>query len=318
MSLENFKGFQKKTKIDFSPGINLIYGKNSAGKSSIIQAIRLLKQSLSIKGSPCNFHMVVPSYMRIAGSLTFQEGFLGIINKKDLSKDLTIGIGSYGRGYISKERRKFRRERFGEHIFSNKNNKKFPDIKQINIDKKEVIEDSNSLKNKATFLNLVFKKKQKFKKDKLAKLLTLSLRSRSRGEGIDVDRLLKAYKNKAPNLLEEDLYFQFLDVKNSKFKFGRHDEAYNKIMDDLNKYRKIINKNIDFGLSEQIGLSGSQISLLLKKGKDKKLRDKYFNAGEFSLIKHNELKSLRNFVNSKNFTNKEKFISFLYKDYKKN
>ena len=116
LSLENFKGFQKKTKIDFSPGINLIYGKNSAGKSSIIQAIRLLKQSLSIKGSPCNFHMVVPSYMRIAGSLTFQEGFLGIINKKDLSKDLTIGIGSYGRGYISKERRKFRRERFGEHI----------------------------------------------------------------------------------------------------------------------------------------------------------------------------------------------------------
>jgi energy-coupling factor transporter ATP-binding protein EcfA2 len=88
LSLENFKGFEKKTNLEFSPGINLIYGRNSAGKSTIIQSLRLLKQSLYIKSSPCNFHLVVPSFMRIPGSLAFPEGFSGLINKKDLSKDL--------------------------------------------------------------------------------------------------------------------------------------------------------------------------------------------------------------------------------------
>jgi len=317
LSLENFKGFSNKAKLEFSPGINLIYGINSSGKSSIIQAIRLLKQSLHILNSPCPFHLVVPSYMRISGSLTFPEGFLGIINKKDLSKDLTIGIGSYGRGYISKKR-KYRRERFIEHIFSNKNNKKFPDIKQINIDKKELFEDSNSLKNEPTFLNLVFKKKQKFKKDKLAKLLTdVWSSSQRRGGGYNVLGLLKFYKDKASNISEHDLCFQFLDIKNSKFNFGTYDAAYNKIMSDLKKYRNSINKNIDFGMSEPKGLSGHQITQLLKKGKSKKMGKTFFNAGEFSYIGRSKLKSLKNFVNSKGFTDKKKFKNFFYKDFKK-
>ena len=58
LTLNNFKGFQNKTELNFSPGVNLIYGKNSAGKSSIIQSIRLLKQSLYISGSQCNFHLL--------------------------------------------------------------------------------------------------------------------------------------------------------------------------------------------------------------------------------------------------------------------
>ena len=49
LSLENFKGFEKKINLEFSPGINLIYGRNSAGKSTIIQSLRLLKQSLYIR-----------------------------------------------------------------------------------------------------------------------------------------------------------------------------------------------------------------------------------------------------------------------------
>ena len=37
--LENFKGYRKKTIVNLSSGINVIYGKNSAGKSSIIQSV---------------------------------------------------------------------------------------------------------------------------------------------------------------------------------------------------------------------------------------------------------------------------------------
>jgi hypothetical protein len=43
--LENFKAFSERQRIPFAP-ITLIYGTNSAGKSSIIQALLLLKQSV--------------------------------------------------------------------------------------------------------------------------------------------------------------------------------------------------------------------------------------------------------------------------------
>jgi len=44
LSLENFKGFGKRTRIPFAP-ITLIFGENSAGKSSILHSLNLLKQT---------------------------------------------------------------------------------------------------------------------------------------------------------------------------------------------------------------------------------------------------------------------------------
>lgn len=44
-SIENFKVFSKKVDLKFSP-ITLIYGPNSSGKSSIIQSLIVLKESL--------------------------------------------------------------------------------------------------------------------------------------------------------------------------------------------------------------------------------------------------------------------------------
>ena len=44
LELENFKAFGSRTKISFAP-ITLIFGENSAGKSSILQALNLLKQT---------------------------------------------------------------------------------------------------------------------------------------------------------------------------------------------------------------------------------------------------------------------------------
>ena len=42
----NFKGFKENQEIEFVPKVNLIFGKNSTGKSSIFQTIRLFRQSL--------------------------------------------------------------------------------------------------------------------------------------------------------------------------------------------------------------------------------------------------------------------------------
>lgn len=46
--IENFKAFQSRTVINFAP-ITLIYGRNSSGKSSIIQSLLLLRQSLNLQ-----------------------------------------------------------------------------------------------------------------------------------------------------------------------------------------------------------------------------------------------------------------------------
>ena len=45
--LNNFKSFfsNKIIEIKFAPRITLLFGRNSAGKSSIIQAIKLMEQS---------------------------------------------------------------------------------------------------------------------------------------------------------------------------------------------------------------------------------------------------------------------------------
>ena len=45
IELENFKAFGKRARIPFAP-ITLIFGENSAGKSTILQALNLLKQTL--------------------------------------------------------------------------------------------------------------------------------------------------------------------------------------------------------------------------------------------------------------------------------
>ena len=50
LELENFKAFGKRARIPFAP-ITLIFGENSAGKSSILHALYLLKQTIESRES---------------------------------------------------------------------------------------------------------------------------------------------------------------------------------------------------------------------------------------------------------------------------
>ena len=45
LRIENFKAFAEEQRIPIRP-ITLLFGKNSSGKSSILQALLLLKQTL--------------------------------------------------------------------------------------------------------------------------------------------------------------------------------------------------------------------------------------------------------------------------------
>ena len=45
LTIENFKGIREPVRVEFKP-ITLLFGPNSAGKSTILQSILLLKQTL--------------------------------------------------------------------------------------------------------------------------------------------------------------------------------------------------------------------------------------------------------------------------------
>ena len=72
LELENFKAFGERARIPFAP-ITLIFGENSAGKSTILQALYLFKQTIeraANTGCTCYYLM---TYNEIVDLGNFQE-----------------------------------------------------------------------------------------------------------------------------------------------------------------------------------------------------------------------------------------------------
>src|SRR5215468_9175539 len=85
IDLENFKAFGQRTRIDLAP-ITLIFGQNSAGKSSILQSLSLLKQTREARDSGA------PLLTRAEGGITDLGSFQELLFDHDLSRTLTIGL----------------------------------------------------------------------------------------------------------------------------------------------------------------------------------------------------------------------------------
>ena len=93
VQIHNYKGFKENQKIEFAPKVNLIFGKNSTGKSSIFQSIRLFRQSYASKGlTPINFE--IPEDFKGKGGINLDINYPGVINELDIKKKLTLGIGT--------------------------------------------------------------------------------------------------------------------------------------------------------------------------------------------------------------------------------
>ena len=92
LELENFKAFGKRARIPFAP-ITLIFGENSAGKSTILQALNLLKQTRESREIGA---LLLPrSDNGIVDLGSFQE----IIFDHDLERTLSIRVETkVGRG----------------------------------------------------------------------------------------------------------------------------------------------------------------------------------------------------------------------------
>jgi predicted ATPase len=85
IELENFKAFGERNRIEFAP-ITLIFGENSAGKSSILQALSLLKQTREARD---NGAVILP---RTGGGIVDLGGFLEMVFDHDLNRDVVIRL----------------------------------------------------------------------------------------------------------------------------------------------------------------------------------------------------------------------------------
>ena len=85
LELENFKAFGERARIPFAP-ITLIFGENSAGKSTILQALNLLKQTRE------NRDVSAPLALRVENGIVDLGSFQEMIFDHDLKRTLSIRI----------------------------------------------------------------------------------------------------------------------------------------------------------------------------------------------------------------------------------
>ena len=87
--VNNFKGIEDNNKpIKFAKKITLLFGKNSAGKSSILQAIKLIQQSLENEND-----LVLNPSKSYQGGIFFPS-YKDLVSKGDLNKSISLGITS--------------------------------------------------------------------------------------------------------------------------------------------------------------------------------------------------------------------------------
>lgn len=83
IEIENFKGIGEKQEIDMAP-ITLLFGPNSAGKSTILQSLHYLREILE-RNNP-------DPDQTIAGGLTDLGGFATLVHEHDLSLPIKIRV----------------------------------------------------------------------------------------------------------------------------------------------------------------------------------------------------------------------------------
>lgn len=83
VEIENFKGIGTKQSIDLAP-ITLLFGPNSAGKSTILQALHYLREILERQNPDPD--------QTIAGGLTDLGGFSALVHNHDLTLPISIKV----------------------------------------------------------------------------------------------------------------------------------------------------------------------------------------------------------------------------------
>jgi hypothetical protein len=90
ITIENFKAVRSKCRIEFRP-ITLLFGPNSAGKSTILQALQFMREILERRN-------VNPDKTMDGGENMDLGGFANLVHRHDISRPITIRIDRFGAG----------------------------------------------------------------------------------------------------------------------------------------------------------------------------------------------------------------------------
>ena len=102
VKISNIKAFKENNEIELAPMINLVFGKNSSGKSTINQSLRLFRQSFGLnKLTPFNYES--PPELRGKGGLDIDVGYSGLVNNGNIDKNISLGVETGI--YLQKEQR---------------------------------------------------------------------------------------------------------------------------------------------------------------------------------------------------------------------
>ena len=102
LELENFKAFGERAKIPFAP-ITLIFGENSAGKSTILQSLNLLKQTAESREVGA---LLLP---RAENGIVDLGSFQELLFDHDLKRTLSIRVEADGRDSFRRSRYRAKR-----------------------------------------------------------------------------------------------------------------------------------------------------------------------------------------------------------------
>jgi AAA15 family ATPase/GTPase len=294
--LDNFKGYGKNTEIELCEGVNLIYGKNSAGKSSVIQALRLIRQNLLVINTSVPFVPIAPLNLGLAGKIQFPEGIEGVIFAKDKKRILKLGV----------------------EIKTNFDNK--DDINKRTLVHSFLVPSKNS-STRADF-NSIEMKFTKTLKDKLINDTHIKInlgRKKVFNNKSKVAKFLENISNFSGPFSRNELGYKFDNTENSPIDdVYVHENGYidslklsliKKIFDEINKdFEK--NKNKILKYLSAVYLKPKNFN----KKKDNLDAYKIIRERDASVVEISRVKKLLNFVKSNNFNNFNKFNDFFVND----
>ncbi|GAA5172390.1 AAA family ATPase [Viridibacterium curvum] len=120
IALKNFKGFSEEVRIDLRP-ITLLFGANSAGKSTILQALQYVREILERNN-------LNPDRTLQGGEAVDLGGFLNLVCGRDPAKRIEIEIGMDLRGESFPE---ITPESFDEWVASNETHDFYSELYEI-------------------------------------------------------------------------------------------------------------------------------------------------------------------------------------------
>ena len=296
--IENFKGYGKNTIVNLSSGINLIYGKNSAGKSSIIQSIRLIRQSLLLRNSNTPFVPLPPTDLTLVGNIQFPEGIEGLVYAKDKSREVKLGL-EIKRKYFSPDSTVFNTMIHGFKVQKSKDDN-YADLSSLVL-KRDSLKDDKIINE--TEIEINFDKKNWFnQKDKFGKFLE----DMSKFSGPwSRSELGWEFDDAKDSIMGKDFFYENGKIK--KIKIHSAKKLFEKINKDISKNKKKIE---------------SYFEIFLKRTKKSTINKKTDFRLEFendrNVIDIKKIKKMYNFFNSPDFLIEDKFIKFFTDDIEQN